>query len=231
MNVAALDSRRSNSAVAAGWGALVAVALDLAGVFVDGGRFIALDSAASSIQRDYIALGRRPALHALIITVVMALLLWFASALRKQLEVVEPEGSPWSDVFFGAVLLIAGAELVRATALATLGLRSADLDASVVSTLHVISHLIGPVTALPAAAATAAIWRISTLGRFPRWVRRLAPLVAAAWLVSAVRIVTTDETVWRLAIPAFATYALLVVGLAISMIRRTLVAEDVRRRS
>ena len=197
---------------------IVAVAVDLAGIVV-GGRGIAVDSDPAALVDRYVELGVRPALHALCISTAMVLLLWFASSLRSILRRADGDG-PLPSIFFGAALGVFAVEFMRASVLATLALRAEDLGPGAVTALHVLSQVMGPISALPLAAsllALAAVVRESR--RLPQWIAPWSVVVAAVWLVSTVRLLTTTTAVWSASIAAFIAYAAGVVAIAVTLAR------------
>ena len=196
---------------------IAAVVVDLAGVVI-GGRGIAIDSQPQALVDRYVELGIRPAVHAMCISIAMVLLLWFVSALRALL-VANGADRSLVAVFYGSALGVFAIEFVRATVLATLSLRAGDLGPEVVTGLYVISQVIGPISAVPLAAgllALAAIARDNDV--LPRWVGVWSLVVAAVWLISTVRLLTTSTSAWSASIAAFVAYAagVIVIGMALA---------------
>jgi hypothetical protein len=197
---------------------IVGVAIDLAGVVI-GGRGIAIDSEPQALVGRYVELGVRPAVHALCIATAMVLLLWFASSLRSVLVRAEGDG-PLTSVFFGAALSVFAIEFVRATVLVTLSLRAGDLGPDVVAGLYVITQVIGPVSAVPLAAGLLALAvLVRDTGRLPQWIAPWCTVVAAVWLISTVRALTTSTAVWSASIAAFIAYGAGVVAIGLALAR------------
>ena len=206
-----------------------AVAVDFLGILI-GGRGIAIDGDPQSLANRYVELGVRPALHALCICMAMILLLWFAASIRSVITREEGAGGPLASVFFGSAVCVFAVEFVRAAVLATLSLRAEDLSADAVTLLHVVSQVIGPITAFPLAAGLVALALVVRgSNRLPQWIGPWSFVVAAVWALSSVRVLTTSTAAWSASIVAFIAYAAGVIAIGVAMAQGRLAAEAVQQ--
>ena len=181
---------------------LTFVALDLAALALLGP--VTPSDTAADVARLYGEDGTRVlvsrALHGLGLMVAFGVV----GLLRARLR--EEEGGPGtlSAIVFAGFVALVPIEVVRNVVMAALALRYDDLG-GVALGLHVVAVLLGPAIAVPVAAALAALavlrrsWAIGA--------------VAAAWVLSAARLLTTSSVVWFAGVGAFAALVVLLLTL------------------
>jgi len=97
-------------------------------------------------------------------------------------------------IAYGGLVAVVAIETVRNVMIAALALRHDDFGRAALP-MHVIAVLLGPAIAFPVAAGVAALaWQ---------WRSRLLAALAAAWVVSGIRIVTVSTVVWYGGLLAF----------------------------
>lgn len=145
-------------------------------------------------------------LHCLGLSVVMLFLGVLAGRLRDR----DSATGTWTRVFFGGLVALVPIEVVRNVMFAALALRYDDVGSAALP-LHVIAVILGPSIAVPITASLAAL---AVLMR-----SRVIALVAAAWLVSIVRVATLSTVVWYGGFIVFVGLIGVVVFLAVRLSR------------
>jgi hypothetical protein len=113
-------------------------------------------------------------------------------------------------VVFGGLVGLVPIEVVRNVMFAALALRADDFGSAALP-LHVVAVMLGPAIAVP---VTASLVALALLLR-----SRLVAVVAAAWLVSTVRIITVSNVVWYGGLTAFAGLLVVILVLAVQLSR------------
>ena len=128
--------------------------------------------------------------------------LWLLALLLEQLR--ERGGSEAVDrVAYGGLVAAVAIEVVRNVMFAALALRYDEFGTAALP-MHVVAVLLGPAIAFPVAAGLAALaWQARS---------QLMGVLAAAWVLSGVRIVSLSSVLWYGGLVAFAG---LLVGLAV----------------
>ena len=140
----------------------------------------------------------------------LAVALGFFGLVRARLRAEEAGAGTLSAILFGSFVALVPVELVRNVIMAALALRFDDLQTSALG-LHLVAVLLGPVIAFPVASALVAL---AALRRSP-----LSAAVAAMWVLSGARLVTTSTVVWFAGFGAFVATIGLLIYLSLTMFR------------
>jgi hypothetical protein len=135
--------------------------------------------------------------------------LWLLALLLEQLR--ERGGSEAvSRIAYGGLASVVAIEVVRNVMIAALALRY-DEFGTVALPMHVVAVLLGPAIAFPIAAALGALaWQSRS---------QLMALLAAAWVVSGVRVVSLSSVLWYGGLAAFVGLLVALAALTIDLSR------------
>jgi hypothetical protein len=135
---------------------------------------------------------------------------WLLALLLEQVR-VRGGSDTVVRVAYGGLVALVPIEIVRNVMMAALALRYDDFGAAALP-VHVVAVLLGPAIAFPVAAALSALaWHFRS---------RLLAVLAAAWVASGIRIVTTSTVIWYGGLVAFAGLIVALVVLALDVARR-----------
>ena len=135
--------------------------------------------------------------------------LWLLALLLEQLR--ERGGDEVVlRVAYGGLASVVAIEVVRNVMIAALALRHDEFGTSALP-MHVVAVLLGPAIAFPVAAALGALaWQSRS---------RLMGVLAGAWIVSGVRVVSLSPVLWYGGLAAFAGLLVALAALTVDLSR------------
>lgn len=196
------EVQRRRGAAKAGLAFLV---LDLAATAI-GGRPAWLDDPPANVARFYSDNANRLLAQSYLRALALASLPWFATRLTSALDssVRRPD---LSAVFRASAYTVAGIEFVRVAISSGLTLGIEQIDPTDAASFHAIQLLLGGVIAFPIASGQFAIGAMARESGLSTWISRSSPILGLAWLLGALRTVSTNQTLWTVGTGIFVLWA------------------------